>query len=132
MGASGWSYITAYGGDLEAAVAALHARVFEEEYGDGSGYESLEELHADEEFMGTEGTHSILDVDHTCLSPLAPDRLLHHFGTERPTVAGFEERVDDLLDECPGRWTGCYVLLHPDLRSDSGPTHLGIVGISGD
>ncbi|MGW0942376.1 hypothetical protein ACWD4O_07405 [Streptomyces sp. NPDC002623] len=63
MGASGWDYVTRFDGDVEAALANLHASVFQEEYGDGASYRSLEDLYADEEFMGAEGTHSILDID---------------------------------------------------------------------
>lgn len=43
MGASGWDYVTRYDGDVEAALEALRARVFQEEYGDGSSYRSIEE-----------------------------------------------------------------------------------------
>ena len=63
MGASGWDYVTRYDGDVEAALEALRARVFQEEYGDGSSYRSIEDLYEDEEFMGTEGTHTVLDID---------------------------------------------------------------------
>ncbi|MEV8453680.1 hypothetical protein AB0467_13205 [Streptomyces sp. NPDC052095] len=157
MGASGWEYLTEYDGDAGAALDALRARVFREEYGDGSAYRSLEELYADEEFMEEEGTHTILDIvrvvaiddppepfrpsDHGTLRPLAADRVAHHFGTDRPTVeqyrklvAAFEEVTSheeyerSLFGECRMRWTGCYVVLH----SDGSPTHLGIFGFSGD
>lgn len=57
MGASGWDYVTRYDGNVEAALATLQARVFQEEYGDGARYRSLENLYEDEEFMGTEGKH---------------------------------------------------------------------------
>ncbi|MEU3607492.1 hypothetical protein AB0E83_18915 [Streptomyces sp. NPDC035033] len=156
MGASGWSYVTEYDGDVEAAVEALHARVFQEEYGDGSSYESLDELYEDEEFMGTEGTHTILDLDrvvatdtppspsrssdHGTLRPLARDRVVHHFGTAEPTVEQFEKLIAagwaarheeyerSLPGECRMRWTGYHVVLH----SGGAPTHLGIFGFSGD
>ncbi|CCK25650.1 hypothetical protein BN159_1271 [Streptomyces davaonensis JCM 4913] len=157
MGASGWDYVTAYDGDVEAALEALQARVFQEEYGDGSQYRSMEDLYEDAEFMGNEGTHTILDIDRvvaldippmqSCVSdyntlrPLALSRVVHHFGTDRPTVeqyetlvaaanqvATHEEHVRTLLGECRMRWTGYYVVL----RSDDKPTHLGIFGFSGD
>ncbi|MFE2584728.1 hypothetical protein [Streptomyces sp. NPDC059378] len=157
MGASGWDYVTEYDGDAAAALQALHARVFQEEYGDGSEYRSLEELYADEEFMGEEGTHTILDIDtvvavdtppkesrgsdYGTLRPLALDRVVHHFGTDRPTVeqyrslvaaanatASHEEHERSLLGECRMRWTGYYIVLHADDK----PTHLGIFGFSGD
>ncbi|MGD1222041.1 hypothetical protein AB9Q10_26875 [Streptomyces krungchingensis] len=157
MGASGWDYVTGYDGDVEAALATLQASVFQDEYGDGASYRSLEDLYADEEFMGTEGTHTILDIDtvvatdvppmssrpsdYGTLRPLALSRVMHHFDTDRPTVeryeelvavahqaANHEEHVRSLLGECRMRWTGYYVVLHSDGR----PTHLGIFGFSGD
>lgn len=157
MGASGWDYVTGYDGDAEAALATLRGKVFLEEYGDGASYRSLEELYEDEEFMGTEGTHTILDVDRVVatdkppvpsrgsdygtLRPLALSRVVHHLGTERPTVEQYERAVAaaheaadhgeyerSLLGECRMRWTGYYVVLH----SDGKPTHLGIFGFSGD
>ncbi|MFE9622801.1 hypothetical protein [Streptomyces sp. NPDC006527] len=157
MGASGWDYVTTFDGDVETAVGALKDRVFQEEYGDGADYRSLEDLYEDEEFMGNEGTHTILDIDRvvaTCdppaefrpsdygtLRPLALSRVTHHFGTDRPTVEQYEElvaaaheatsheeHVRSLLGECRMRWTGCYVVLYSDDR----PTHLGIFGFSGD
>ncbi|MFJ2647064.1 hypothetical protein ACIO1C_10095 [Streptomyces sp. NPDC087420] len=157
MGASGWDYVTGYDGSVEAALATLRARVFQEEYGDGTLYRSLENLYKDEEFMGTEGTHTVLDIDrivatdapptrsgvadHGTLRPLALSRVVHHFGTDRPSVGQYEELVAaaneaashdeherSLLGECRTRWTGCYVVLYRDDR----PTHLGIFGFSGD
>ncbi|MFD6292538.1 hypothetical protein [Streptomyces sp. NPDC060205] len=157
MGASGWDYVTGYDGDVEAALGSLQARVFQEEYGDGSRYRSLQELYADEEFMGEEGTHTILDIDQVVatdapptpsgiadygtLRPLALSRVAHHFGTDRPTVARYEELAAaakeaasheeherSLFGECRMRWTGYYIVLHTEDR----PTHLGIFGFSGD
>ncbi|CAM5252875.1 hypothetical protein [Streptomyces avidinii] len=144
MGASGWNYVTRYDGDVEAALAALQAGVFQEEYGDGDRYRSLEDLYKDEEFMGTEGTHTILDIvevvatdapptrlalaDYSTLRPLALSRVVHHFGTDRPSVDQYEEYESSLLEECRMRWTGYYVVLYSEDR----PTHLGIFGSSGD
>ncbi|WP_030808392.1 hypothetical protein [Streptomyces sp. NRRL S-337] len=158
MGASGWEYVTPFKNTVEESLEALHAQVFQELYGDDETYRDLEELWQDEEFMGQEGTHSILDIDrvvHTTaapsahnvrdygtLRPLAPDRITHHFGTDRPTPGRFEEvllqahaslrippdHVETLLDECPMRWTGIYVVLY----TGDEPTHLGIFGFSGD
>ncbi|MEU6535234.1 hypothetical protein [Streptomyces sp. NPDC047000] len=158
MGASGWEYVTPYRGTVEKSLEALHARVFQELYGDDTTYRDLEELWQDEEFMGEEGTHSILDIDrvvHTTTAPsnhnvadcgtvrpLAHERRVHHFGNDRPTVPQFEEllaqaraalgggpdRADTLLDECRMRWTGVHVVLY----TGDEPTHLGIFGFSGD
>ncbi|MFI7412144.1 hypothetical protein ACIBU0_26080 [Streptomyces sp. NPDC049627] len=141
-------------------MAALHEEVFEELYGSDDAYGSIEELWADEEFMGEEGTHSILDIqrvvgttaapseldpeDHMTLRPLAPDRILHHFGSDRPTPGRFQEPVDEsyadllrraphergesLLHESRMRWTGLYVVLY----TGDEPSHLGVFGHSGD
>ncbi|MFD7875499.1 hypothetical protein ACFV5G_15570 [Streptomyces sp. NPDC059766] len=97
MGASGWDYVTEYEGDVRAALKALHARVFQEEYGDDEDYASLEDLFADE-YMAEEGTHTVLDItkvvatdapperyvpaDYRTLRPLARERVRHHFGTD--------------------------------------------------
>ncbi|MGV9920505.1 hypothetical protein ACWDUK_25380 [Streptomyces cellulosae] len=138
----------------------MHRRVFDEYYGHDDMYGCLDDLWADEEFMGEEGTHSILDIqrvvhstaaptpldveDYGTLRPLTPERVLHHFGTSRPTPVRFAGLLDHartanrlppdpeatLLDECRMRWTGVYVLLYADDRAE--PTHLGIFGYSGD
>lgn len=157
MDASGWDYVTRYDGDVEAALATLQATVFQEEYGSDARYRSLGDLYEDEEFMGTEGTHTILDIDRVVatddpptrsgiadygtLRPLALSRVMHHFDTNRPTVeqyeelaaaaneaASHEEHEQSLLGECQMRWTGYYIVLYSDDR----PTHLGIFGFSGD
>ncbi|MFD9498988.1 hypothetical protein [Streptomyces sp. NPDC060035] len=158
MGASGWTYVTPYEGSVQKSLEALHAQVFQELFGDDDTYECLEDLWDDEEFMGEEGTHSILDIqqvvqattapsernaeDYGTLRPLADDRIAHHFGADRPTPERFEKLLardfgpaggspgstESLLDECRMRWTGVYVVLHTDDR----PTHVGIFGYSGD
>lgn len=85
MGASGWDYITRYDGDVEAALGTLQARVFQEEYGDGDRYRSLQDLYADEEFMGTEGTHTILDIDRVVATDDPPTQSgIADYGTLRP------------------------------------------------
>ncbi|MFE9358695.1 hypothetical protein ACFYPB_32040 [Streptomyces olivaceoviridis] len=160
MGASTWDYVTPYRGDLEATLGALHDEVFQKLYGDDEEYGSREELYADGEFMGEEGTHSILDVhrivatteaprghreaDYFTLRPLSSDRLVHHFGTDRPTVQQYQDamarsyeaartrRFGDedttLRGEHRMRWTGVYVLLYTENRI----THVGFFGSSGD
>ncbi|UYQ63988.1 hypothetical protein [Streptomyces peucetius] len=159
MGASGWDYVTPYTGSVEKSLDALHRQVFEELYGDDDTFDCLDDLWAAEEFMGEEGTHSILDImrvvhstaapspsdveDYGTLRPLAHDRLARHFGTDRPTPARFQELLDlgatvgqrpepaeTLIDECCMRWTGLYVLLYAGDEPE--PTHVGIFGFSGD
>lgn len=158
MGASGWGYVTPYRGSVEATLKALHDEVFQELFGDDEEYGSLAELYADED-MSESGTHSILDVyrivetteppqereaDYFTLRPLTASRLVHHFGTDRPTVRQYEEAMTraykamdtrppgtkdtTLLGEDRMRWTGVYVVLYTDNR----PSHVGFFGSSGD
>jgi hypothetical protein len=158
MGASTWGYVTPYRGSVEATLKALHDEVFQELFGDDEEYGSLDELYADEE-LGESGTHSILDVhrivetteppqqreaDYFTLRPLPTTRLVHHFGTDRPTVQQYEDAMaraydavrtrplwaedTTLLGEDRMRWTGVYVVLY----TDSQPTHVGFFGSSGD
>ncbi|BAJ32092.1 MULTISPECIES: hypothetical protein [Kitasatospora] len=141
MGASGWDYLTPYRGTPQGTLDALHREVFAGSEWNGAGeYESLEELWEDGEFMGTEGTHSILDVPRSALAaepardgfvqPLPAARLSHHFGTERPTVPQYLRAMegDALRREADLRWSGRYVLLY----TDGEPTHWGVFGFSGD
>ncbi|ELP66925.1 hypothetical protein ACKI1I_14330 [Streptomyces turgidiscabies] len=155
MGASGWDYVTRFDGSVERALENLHTRVFQQDYGDDDTYETLEDLYTDEELM-EEGTHSILDIERVVhipdtpspynkveetgiLRPLAPDRIVRHFGTERPTPEQFQTliteandnasgRAETLLHENQARWTGLYVVLY----TGDEPTHLGVFGCSGD
>ncbi|NEW70594.1 hypothetical protein [Streptomyces rhizosphaericus] len=119
-----------------------------------SSLDALNAAKETEEFWD-EGTHTILDIDevvHTTeapdpynpddsgtLRPLRHERVRHHFGTDRPTPAQFEELLarkrggvpdpDEMLTgECRMRWTGLYVVLY----TDGEPSHLGIFGYSGD
>lgn len=160
MGASRWEYVTPYRGSVEATLEALHDEVFQELYGDGERYASREELDADGEFMGEEGTHSILDVsllvqttarpreseltDYFTVRPLPDTRLVRHFGTERPTVKQYE----DVLAQAH-EITRTRSFLEPDttvlgenpmrwtgtyvvLYTDGEPSHVGFFGSSGD
>ncbi|MER7464530.1 hypothetical protein [Streptomyces sp. NPDC097981] len=150
MGASDWDYVTDYEGSVEESLTALQARVFVEEFGEIGDYPDLAALWTDHEFMGTQGTHTILDVVRVvpgpdevdgAVRPLAADRLLHHFGTDRPTVAQYEEALaragramnhqeyaESLSAEADLRWSGLYVLLY----TGDEPTHVGFHGSSGD
>ncbi|MEU4086556.1 hypothetical protein [Streptomyces aureus] len=159
MGASGWNYVAAYSGSVEATLEALHDEVFQELYGGGEEYESREELYADEEFMGEEGTHSILDVhrvvetteppqqreaDYFTLRPLPPARLVRHFGTDRPTVQQYEDAMARAYEAMRTRHPleQDATLLGEDrmrwtgvyvvLYTDTQPTHVGFFGSSGD
>ncbi|MFC8723363.1 hypothetical protein [Kitasatospora sp. NPDC057198] len=136
MGASGWNYVTPWLGSPQRSLDALHREVFTAEEWDEE-YASLEELRSDGEFMGTRGTHSVLDLTgagdgaRDDIRPLPPQRLLERFGTERPTVEQYALAAagsPGLHAELHGRWTGRYVLLH----TDGEPTHVGFFGVSGD
>ncbi|MFJ1792673.1 hypothetical protein [Kitasatospora griseola] len=145
MGASGWDYLTAYRGTPQKTLKALHQEVFTGTGWIGAGeYESIQELWADEEFMGEEGTHSILDIPRAVLvteapagyddlgtvRPLPHARLLHHFGTDRPGLAQYRRAMEggELVQEANLRWTGRFVVLY----TDGEPTHFGVFGFSGD
>ena len=116
MGASDWSYVTTYRGDVETSLRELQQRVFR----DGEYYWFWDHYPGDHpiprpaaidgiwetETMRELGTHSILDVDqvltttdpparfdrneYSTVRPLAAARVLHHFGTDQPTRAQFE------------------------------------------
>ncbi|MFE2147252.1 hypothetical protein ACFXA3_36925 [Streptomyces sp. NPDC059456] len=155
MGAGGWDYVTEYEGSVEASLSALQARVFAEEFGEAGAYPDLAALWADHEFMGTQGTHTILDVvkvfpgpeeEDGTVRPLPADRVRHHFGTDRPTRDRFEELIArawgamnqhdyeaSLVGEGELRWSGLYVLLYSADAGDAGdePTHVGFYGSSG-
>ncbi|MGC0375201.1 hypothetical protein [Streptomyces sp. SAI-229] len=75
MGAGGWEYVTAYEGSVEKSLEALHRQVFDELYGHDDMYGSLDDPWADEELMGEEGTHSILDIQRVVHSTAAPTPL---------------------------------------------------------
>lgn len=96
MGASRWEYIVVYQDDLATALANLRRDVFEcgdyispTEFG-LSAPASVEDLASKEYwvFMGTHGTHSILDV----LYVASPDIVAQEYATIRP-LANEEEYV---------------------------------------
>jgi len=162
MGASSWHYVVPFQTDVATTLAALHQEVFEQEFGSDTAYSTLAELWQDEEYMGECGTHTILDIfrvvdttkapswqsgrDYNTLRPLAPERIRHHFQTDRPSRLQYEALreaqdehpnrykfrtgpVDETLeDECQMRWTGLYLVLY---HRDE-PTDIAIWGYSGD
>jgi hypothetical protein len=155
MGASGWSYVTRYDGDVRAALRDLRERVFrDQEYywrDDDERPGSIDEL-LSLRSVAESGTHSILDVarvvdttdapdwrrreDYGTVRPLAPDRVIGHFGTPTPSRAQFEELSEnqaapgfiEFIDEVKLRGTGLYVLLY----QGGTPVEVGIWGYSGD
>jgi len=152
--------MTAYRGDVAESLRELRERVFrDKDYFWWDDFEEDEPRPAtidgiwDSEMMKGSGTHSILDVsrvvattdaasednwdeDFGTVRPLAPGRVLRHFGNGRPTRAQFEALAGDY--QAPGfmeftgevqmRWTGLYVLLY---EGDT-PAEVGFWGFSGD
>lgn len=161
MGASGWSYVTPFRGDVAASLRELRERVFQEK--DYYWWDDFEEDEArpetiagiwDSETMQETGTHSILDVDRVLATtdppdwtnhddygtvrPLREDRIRHHFGTDQPTPAQFEA-IDASADDETRRAfhdeltmrSAGLYVLLYEAGSDE-PTHVGFWGYSGD
>lgn len=143
MGASGWDYVTNYKDDLPSSLDALQTEVFASEpyfreelakWGLPQPL-SLDELWSEQyyEFLGTNGTHSVLDVDINDLRPLTARELVETFGTEQPTradwarVAGeYATGVQHLMDS--DRGTGRSAILYLDGK----PEAVAFWGFSGD
>jgi hypothetical protein len=155
MGASGWEYVVPYQQDLGAALDALRHQVFASgEYVKPSYYGDvfdlpepgqLEDLMQDErygEFMGTSGTHSIIDVwsvipadfdgeDFGTIRPLSDAECAELFGAARPSRADYEPLADSvqLHDYVTGgRWTGRAAVLW----ANGAPADIVFWGYSGD
>ncbi len=91
------------------------------------------------EQCGTEGTHSILDIERIsptpasgAISPLPREKLLENFGTEQPTrdmVEKWSGRIDPLDAEPLYRWwEGIYIVVYKGSR----PVEIYFEGCSGD
>jgi hypothetical protein len=91
------------------------------------------------EQCGTEGTHSILDIEKVsstpvsgAVAPLSNQQLIHIFGTEQPThdmVEKWSTRIDSLNAEpLYERWEGIYIIVY----KDSVPDEIYFEGCSGD
>lgn len=155
MGASGWEYVVSYQEDLGAALDALRRQVFASgEYVKPSFYGdvfdlpepgSVDDLFEQEqywEFMGTSGTHSIIDVpeivpvDFTggefgTIRPLSEAESVELFGAARPSHADYarvagSERLDEYVTG--DRWTGRAAVLW----ADDAPAEIVFWGYSGD
>ncbi len=150
MGASGWEYVVPYQDDLAAALDALRRQVFAAgnymspaDYGypaPGSVDDIVQETYW--EFMGTCGTHSIIDV----LNVAPVDDTEQHSGTIRPlTGAEYEalfgaaspsraqynavSNTAMLYDFVTGgRWTGRSAVLW----TAGEPSEIAFWGYSGD
>jgi hypothetical protein len=157
MGASSWEYVVPYQADLGAALAALRLQVFEQGdylkpsyYGPNGGHlgvldpSSLDDLHQEPywEFMGTSGTHSIIDVfavvpvesgpgEFGTIRPLSEGEYVELFGVVRPTHSEYASLADsERLHEfiTGGRWTGRAAVLW----NGGTPAEILFWGYSGD
>lgn len=141
MGASAWEYAVPYQADLGAALAALRRQVFDAGdylkpsfYGVNGGPlgvpdpGSLDDLYTEPywEYMGTSGTHSVIDVntvvpaddvdDFGTVRPLRDYECVLLFGTDRPGRQEYEALAgsERLLECVTERWTGRAVVLWKD------------------
>lgn len=154
MGASGWEYIVSYQPDLGTALDALRHQVFASGdyikpsfYGDAFDLPdpaSVEDLLGQgqyAEFMGTSGTHSVIDVQAVlpaeaddkfgAIRPLSDAECAELFGTAQPSRADYEavansKRLYDYV--AGGRWTGRAAVLW----AAASPSEIAFWGISGD
>jgi hypothetical protein len=150
MGASGWRYVVPYQEDLATALDALRRQVF----ADGDYLSpaerglpepaAVEDLLLDEYafFMGTNGTHSVLDVIMVVpaedsddlpgtVRPFTMDETRQLFGTAEPGHADYLRLADELLFQKIGlaeRGTGRAVTLW----QNGAPAEIVIWGYSGD
>ena len=150
MGASSWEYVMQYQADLAGALNSLRHRVF----ADGSylspaelGYpapESVDDLVTEPywEFMGTSGTHSILDVlsvvpadddeqEYATIRPLTDREYRELWGNPQPTRDDFgrvsnSAQLHEYVDA--GRNTGRAAVLW----ADGSPSEIAFWGYSGD
>jgi hypothetical protein len=150
MGASGWEYLVPYQADLQAALDDLRRQVFHS--GDyispvtwgltaPKSVEALAQQKYYWQFMGENGTHSIIDVLNVVPYEMGEQELRtvcaftdeeyeDYFGSTRPTHADWDRfRGDPLFDEyVAGRWTGRAMVLW----ADDAPSEIAFWGYSGD
>ena len=121
MGGHPYQYVVDYDDDLQAALDRLRSDVFQkgQYYGAERKPKSPEEAL---ELAGETGTRSILDIlkvqedpDYCCASPLTPDELQRHFGTERPS-ATMVEASDGFWEELERGKARCVIVYEGDAR----------------
>lgn len=156
MGASGWEYVVPYQQDLGAALDELRREVFAsgdylkpsfygDRFADLPEPESVDDFVKQEqywEFMGTSGTHSIIDIltvvsvdfkgeEYGTVRPLSDNEYVELFGVAQPSHAEYaqvagSEPLDDYITG--GRWTGRAAVLW----ADGTPAEIVFWGYSGD
>ncbi len=101
----------------------------------GRGPRTIEEVLQD---AAENGTHSILDIDHTadipefgCATPLSKQRLLKCFGTTTPTSQQVAEArtLRHEVTEDVRRWEAVYLTVHDESGE---PLEYMFIGASGD
>lgn len=149
MGASGWDYVVVYQDDLAAALDGLRRQVFASgEFVSPAEYgwpvpASVEEIVSEPywEFMGTCGTHSVIDVVEVdsedgaeqgfgTIRPLTQAECEELFGTVSPDRADYDAAGEDMLSDyvTGGRGTGRSVVLWAEGK----PAEIAFWGYSGD
>jgi hypothetical protein len=132
MGAEPWSYFVPYEDDIRAALDKLREQEFQAGRFRGAELEpaSIEEAL---ENMDADGTASILDIfqvadepDFFTVVPLAQDKLVELFGTDKPTHELVEHNYD--LYEGIERGQGVYMTIYKDGQ----PSEIFFAGYSFD
>jgi hypothetical protein len=151
LGASEWIYWHAYTANPVELLPQLHREVLDsgdyywadESVQRPSSLAELHKIYSDEanEFLASEGTHSILDVFNVGLAdapdtyftikPLNHSEVIRLLGTDKPTHNQFEAVFE--AHEAPGlfdfpRWSGRYTTIY----SNGEPTEVVVWGYSGD
>ena len=150
VGASGWEYMVPYQSDMAEALASLRRLVFAEgSYVNPSELglrapATVDELEQEPywEFMGTSGTHSILDVlsvvpadddeqEYATIRPLTDREYRELWGNPQPTRDDFgrvsnSAQLHEYVDA--GRNTGRAAVLW----ADGSPSEIAFWGYSGD
>jgi hypothetical protein len=101
------------------------------EFTSGQRPETIEELL---EMVAEDGTHSVLDIEHTgprrefgVAAPMPARRIREFFGSEQPTHEQVEQMWGDVSDELD-RWQAYYVTVFKDGK----PHEYAFIGCSGD
>lgn len=147
LGASKWNYVAKWAGSLELTLFQLQSEAFaanEKLAGILRDWElpvpeKFEELWLSEkysEFMGTHGTHTIMDVPsigEDGILGLDQDVIEKTFGKPLPTLNDWETAFGQhawyLWEDVGARWTGRCVILYDESGS---PEYVAFWGHSGD
>ncbi|MGA4541134.1 hypothetical protein ACPA54_14205 [Uniformispora flossi] len=148
MGASSWWYVTRYQEDFGQALRVLQDEVLASgDFVDPAEWgmpvlRSPVDLFENEiywEFLGTCGTHSVLDVNRVIDAEAAPElgavlpvsaaEVVERYGTDQPTrddLADPDEQLP-MMDSMP-KWSGSCMVLY----ADGVPDEIVFWGVSGD